>query len=154
MSPVDMNADPVELSVRERQALSRLLAIANPQQRLTELLRQAPTAPPDDQLCREAYTVPGCLSSLWIRGTLNNGRCHFDSYSDARIVHAAVAWLCGVYSGCEPAALAGHTSTLIADAGLASLLSHSRRNALAKAWAAMQKEAATLVRPHPVFSDT
>lgn len=141
-----MNADRAELQVREQQALSQLLAIANPQQRLTHLLQQAPTSPPDDLLCRESYAVPGCLSSLWIRGALENGRCRFDSYSDARIVHAVVSWLCRVYSGCEPAALADHTPTLIADAGLAGLLSHSRRNALTKAWAAMQKEAAVHIR--------
>lgn len=127
------------LAARETLALAELRAIPNPQQRLVVLIGLAPADPPPG-LCVEAHRVSGCLSALWIRGTVEAGCCRFESHSDSRIVHAVVAWLCRVYDGCAAEEILGCTSSLVADAGLSALLTRNRRNALARAWEAMQKE--------------
>lgn len=88
--------------------------------------------PMDDALKVDAHKVKGCMSQVWVVGTLGDqGRMHFLADSDAHLVKGLIAIVLMLYGGKTPAEIleTEHASAL-AELGLDKHLSPGRSNGL------------------------
>jgi cysteine desulfuration protein SufE len=99
---------------------------------LMELAQERPRLPVEFQ--RDEFRVVGCVSNLWIVPAWREGRCWFQSDSDALIVRGIGGLLCEFYNGETPAAILAMPPDFLREAGVTAHLSSNRRNGLANAW--------------------
>ncbi len=72
----------------ERALVEELMILPDPQERLAHLMRRAARRPPWSTSQRsDSDLVPGCVSRVWLVGTLENDRCHFQVAADSPMVH-------------------------------------------------------------------
>jgi len=132
------------MMLREKQAelIADLNLIENVQERLavlsTYINRVAlPEAERVDEL-----RVPGCVSRVWVKGEMKDGRCHFRCAAESPMVAGLVALLCQLYTDSEPAEVVAVEPEIWVGCSLHKALSPTRLNGLAAVRARMRDWAA------------
>jgi cysteine desulfuration protein SufE len=120
-----------------------LAAVDDPQERLAIIVDRAGKGAALSADARiGANRVAGCVSVVWLAGTLRGEVCEFRSDAESPVVRGLVAFLCECYSGMRPEAILASESDPLEHLGLARNLSPTRRNGLAAARAAIRAFAA------------
>ncbi len=108
--------------------LSPILAVRDPQQRLARLVELAKARPLlPDALKLDVHRVEGCLVRIWFVPEFRDGRCWFQTDSDAVTLKALVGLLCEIYSGRTPAEIAAHEPKFLEELAVLKQLAESRR---------------------------
>ena len=129
----------------ERALVEELMILPDPHERLAHLMRRAARRPPWSTSQRsDSDLVPGCVSRVWLVGTLENDRCHFQVAADSPMVHGLMGLLCDVYEGAAPAEVMAVKTTIFTATGLDRSLSPTRLAGLAQAQARLAHLAGTL----------
>lgn len=74
--------------------------------------------------------IPGCVSRLWLKPELRDGRCYFQMDADAQIAKGVAALLCDFYNGETPATVVAAEPDFLREIGLSQILSANRSNGL------------------------
>lgn len=119
-----------EATVQGRVAAleSQWRMLRDPQARFAwavERARRQPHLP--DALRVDAHRVVGCQVRLWFVPEFRDGRCRFQSDSDALTLRALVGLLCEAAHGATPEELANFDADWLEQAGLLRQLAESRR---------------------------
>ena len=116
------------LADRTEALRAALAAIRDPQARLAWAVEQARRRPhlPDPLRC-DAHRVQGCQVRLWLVQEFREGRCWFQTDSDAVTLRALVGKLCQLANGATPGELAAFDADVLQQAGLLRQLAESRR---------------------------
>ena len=80
---------------------------------------------------RDDMLVPGCVSRVWVKGTIENGVTRFRCAADSPMVLGLVALLCTLYTDAEPDEVAAVEPRIWEACGFTKLLSPTRLNGLA-----------------------
>ena len=113
---------------RISELLAPVLSVRDPQQRLARLVEMAKARPLlPDALKLDVHRVEGCLVRIWFIPVFQDGRCWFQTDSDAITLKALVGLLCEVYSGRTPAEIAAHEPRFLETLGVLKQLAESRR---------------------------
>ena len=108
--------------------IATILDVRDPQQRLARLVEMAKARPLlPDALKLDVHRVEGCLVRIWFVPEFLDGRCWFQTDSDAVTLKALVGLLCEVYSGRMPAEIAAHEPRFLEALGVLKQLAESRR---------------------------
>lgn len=129
----------MEFTLEQRNLIAALSQMRNAQERLNYLVERGRRDPPLEAVFKtDAFRVEGCLSKLWLVGSLREGRCYFQADSDSQIVRSVARLLCELCSGHTPKEiLAGDLSSLNS-IGIEQLLTPNRRNTLSRLWERIQ----------------
>lgn len=116
------------IATRVADLLSPILAVRDPQQRLARLVELAKARPLlADALKLDVHRVEGCQVRIWFVPEFRDGRCWFQSDSDAITLKALVGLLCEIYSGRTPAEITEHEPRFLDDLDVLKQLAESRR---------------------------
>ena len=99
---------------------------------LMDLARDRTPLPVEFQT--DEYRLEGCISNLWIRPELRDGRCWFPCAADSLVVNSIAGLLCDFYSDATPADILALDPSFLKEAGITQHLSSNRRNALTRVW--------------------
>ena len=134
--PLGVCCSVMTVADTERALVEELMILPDPQERLAHLMRRAARRPPWPASQRsDTDLVPGCVSRVWLVGTLENDRCHFQVAADSPMVHGLMGLLCDVYEGATPAEVMTVKTTIFTTTGLDRSLSPTRLAGLAQAQA-------------------
>lgn len=134
--PLGVCCSVMTVADTERALVEELMILPDPQERLAHLMRRAARRPPWPASQRsDTDLVPGCVSRVWLVGTLENDRCHFQVAADSPMVHGLMGLLCDVYEGAAPAEVMAVKTTIFTTTGLDRSLSPTRLAGLAQAQA-------------------
>lgn len=95
---------------------------------LIELGKELPLI--DEQYKTDDNLIKGCQSRVWLHAEMKDGKINYSADSDAIITKGIVALMIRVFSGQEPAAIAGASLEFIDRIGLKEHLSPTRSNGL------------------------
>lgn len=133
------------INVADQQArlIEDLGFIEDVQERLSAVVqRYAKVAlPPEDKV--DAHRVRGCVSSVWLVPSMQDGACHFGFDADSPMVKGLVGLLCEVYQGGSPAEVTATEPVLWQQLGFLKQLTPTRQNGLAAVRAAIKHFAET-----------
>lgn len=119
---------PPSLLDRERDLVGRLTALRDPQARFAWAVEQARLRSPlPDALRLESHRVQGCLVRLWLVPEFRDGRCWFQTDSDAATLRAFSGILCDLASGLPPEHLVDWRPEFLDRLGLLRQLADNRR---------------------------
>ncbi len=105
-----------------------MLSVRDPQQRLARLVAMAKARPLlPDALKLDMHRVEGCVVRIWFVPELRDGRCWFQTDSDAVTLKALVGLLCEVYGGHTPSEITAHEPKFLEELGVLKQLAESRR---------------------------
>lgn len=79
----------------------------------------------------DAHRVPGCVSAVWLLGTVTDGHLHLRYDADSPLVKGLVALLVELYDDAPLAEVIATEPTILADLGLLQDLTPTRQNGLA-----------------------
>ena len=113
---------------RISELLAPVLSVRDPQQRLARLVEMAKARPLlPDALKLDMHRVEGCVVRIWFVPELRDGRCWFQTDSDAVTLKALVGLLCEVYGGHTPSEITAHEPKFLEELGVLKQLAESRR---------------------------
>jgi sulfur transfer protein SufE len=116
----------------QRSDVQEYLEISSVEERLTWLMERTPMhAAIPAESCTPERRVPGCLSGLWLDGSISSETCHFSARSESAMVQGIVSFICDLYSGRTPEEVRTIGSSLADNLGLERLLSLTRKRAVA-----------------------
>ncbi len=116
---------------KQQSLIDDLNIIHDPQERLSAVVSRAGARKLVEEHKVEGNLVPGCISRVWLHGTLTEGLTDFRCDADSPIVKGLAALMCDLYSDMPPAEAATVESRLWEGLGLTKLLSPTRLNGLA-----------------------
>lgn len=124
----------MSLIEEKKRALAEEFGVFPDPQELFEYLieKNKGAAPLPDEFKTDAYIVKGCVSSLWLKPSMENGKCVFKSDADSVITRAVADIVCGLYSGLEPKEVLELDPACLAEVGISTHLSPNRRNGLSQ----------------------
>ena len=123
-----------DMTLREKQTalIARFSIIEDAQERLAAIVSRGRKWPaPTDAEKTETNRVRGCVSRVWLVGTVENARCHFHMAADSPLVQGLAALLCELYDGAQVDEIAAVDPEIFESLGLARQLSPTRLNGLA-----------------------
>ena len=127
--------------------VERLATTADPKRRYEYVLWLAKKLEPfPEELRQEGFKVRGCVSRVYVVGSLRNGRLHWLGDSDAAITKGLLALLIEGLEGLEPAQAAAIDPAFLARTGLQASLTPSRANGFLNILRLMQAQAASLAQ--------
>lgn len=121
------------MTIQEKRDTLRehLELLPDTEERLRYLLDAAKDVKPlPDELHREQYLIPGCVSQLWLIPEFRDGRCYFQMDADAVITKGIAAVVCGLYDGETPQDILDNDIEFLGEVGIKQALSPNRRNGL------------------------
>ncbi len=125
--------------------VERLATTSDPKRRYEYVLWLAKKLEPfPEELRQEPFKVKGCVSQVYVVGSLRDGRLHWIGDSDAAITKGLLALLIEGLEGLEPAQAAGIDPAFLARTGLQASLTPSRANGFLNILKLMQAQAAAL----------
>jgi cysteine desulfuration protein SufE len=125
--------------------VERLGASADPKRRYEYVLWLAKKLPPlPDDLRQDTYKVRGCVSQVYVVGSLENGQLHWQGDSDAQITKGLLALLIEGMEGLTPAQVDAIDPAFLAATGLQASLTPSRANGFLNIFRTMQAQARQL----------
>jgi cysteine desulfuration protein SufE len=128
----------INVADQQAQLIEDLGFIEDVQERLSAVVqRYAKVAlPPEHKV--DAHRVRGCVSSVWLVPSIQDGACHFGFDADSPMVKGLVGLLCEVYQGGAPADVAATEPVLWQQLGFLKQLTPTRQNGLAAVRAAIK----------------
>jgi len=104
--------------------------IPDPHERLSAIVTSCASGgmPPDLQ--RDEHLVPGCVSRVWLTGTLKKGLLQLLWDADSPLVRGLAGLICKVYDGTPPPAAAEFETAILDRLGLTHQISPTRLNGL------------------------
>jgi cysteine desulfuration protein SufE len=125
--------------------VERLAGSSDPRRRYEYVLWLAKKlAPFPDDLRRDEHKVKGCVSQVYVVGSLENGKLHWQGDSDAAITKGLLALLIEAMEGLAPAEAIAIDPSFIAATGLQASLTPSRANGFLNILRMMQSQAQRL----------
>jgi len=125
--------------------VERLAATSDPKRRYAYVLWLARKLPkPDPALLCDANKVKGCISQVYVRAALQDGKLQWQGDSDAQITKGLLALLMEGTAGLAPAVLVGMSPAFIQETGLQASLTPSRANGFLNIFKTMQLQAKVL----------
>jgi len=125
--------------------VERLGASADPKRRYEYVLWLAKKLPPlPDDLRQDTYKVRGCVSQVYVVGSLENGQLHWQGDSDAQITKGLLALLIEGMEGLSPDQVAALDPAFLTATGLQASLTPSRANGFLNIFRSMQAQARQL----------
>jgi len=128
------------VSEKQAQLIEDLSFIEDRQERLAAVVdrgRRRPPFPAD--LKTDDHRVQGCISQVWVVGTLREGAVHLQFDADSPLVKGLVALLVDLYEGATPADIVATEPTLLTELGIIRDLTPTRQNGLAAVRAQIKK---------------
>jgi cysteine desulfuration protein SufE len=127
--------------------VDRLSTTADPKRRYEYVLWLAKKLEPfPEDLRQDPFKVKGCVSQVYVVGTLRDGRLHWQGDSDAAITKGLLALLIEGLEGLDPAQAAAIDPAFLARTGLQASLTPSRANGFLNILRLMQAQAAALAQ--------
>ena len=128
---------------KQQQLVARFAIIEDAQERLGAVVDWARRLSPlADSEKIDAHRVPGCVSRVWLIGSLEEGRCRFRIDADSALVKGLAALVCAPYDGAAPAEAASFSADILDALALSSRLSPTRLHGLAQVQRAIRAFAA------------
>ncbi len=125
--------------------VERLGSTSDPRRRYEYVLWLAKKLEPlPDELRQDAFKVKGCVSQVYVVGSLQDGRLHWRGDSDAQITKGLLALLIEGLEGLTPAEATALDPSFIAATGLQASLTPSRANGFLNILRTMQAQASRL----------
>ncbi|MCP9930027.1 SufE family protein [Cyanobium sp. AMD-g] len=125
--------------------VERLGSTSDPRRRYEYVLWLAKKLEPfPDDLRVDAFKVKGCVSQVYVVGSLEEGRLHWRGDSDAQITKGLLALLIEGLEGMTPEQATGLDPSFIAATGLQASLTPSRANGFLNILRTMQAQARQL----------
>jgi cysteine desulfuration protein SufE len=125
--------------------VERLGASSDPKRRYEYVLWLAKKLQPlPDALRQDTFKVRGCVSQVYVVGSLEDGHLHWQGDSDAQITKGLLALLIEGLEGLTPAQVAAIDPTFLAATGLQASLTPSRANGFLNIFRTMQDQARQL----------
>jgi cysteine desulfuration protein SufE len=122
--------------------VERLGGTADPRRRYEYVLWLAKKLQPfPGELRQEPFKVKGCVSQVYVVGSLKDGRLHWQGDSDAQITKGLLALLIEGMEGLTPAEAVAIDPAFIAETGLQASLTPSRANGFLNIFRMMQAQA-------------
>ncbi len=116
---------------KQQQLVTKISLIEDRQERLAWVVERARKIPSlSDSEKTEENRVQGCVSRVWLVGSVEEGRCRFRLDADSTLVKGLAWLLCEVADGAGPAEVAGFEITILEQLHLSDQLSPTRRNGL------------------------
>ena len=128
--------EPYLTNLIHRELVDEMLSLSTAEERLEWLMERPPlhrTVDPAERT--DDCKVPGCLSGLWLKGELKDGRCYFAAHSDSDLVNGVVSFICDLYSDRTPAEILEIGDLLTRSLRLDGLLSTTRQRAVSSSLA-------------------
>ncbi len=119
------------LDEKQRALIDDLNLIPDPHERLSALGSCGDAVRLPDEAKTDALLVPGCVSRVWLQGTLQDGACRFRCDADSPMVRSLVTVLCQLYDQSSPNEAATVEPLLWKACGFEKMLSPTRLNGLA-----------------------
>ena len=111
---------------------------------IIDLGKALPESPKD--LYDDAHKVTGCMSQVWVRASVVDGRMHYEGDSDAAIVRGLIGVLFLALQNKRPAEVVDFDlEAAFGELGLANNLSPNRRNGFYSMIGVMRQAASGLV---------
>jgi cysteine desulfuration protein SufE len=120
----------MNLHQKQQTLIGDLNLIADPHERLSVVASRATGENLPERHKTNANRIPGCVSRVWLIGTLEDNLCRFQSDADSPMVKGLVALLCDLYSDASPKEVSCLEPELWAECGFDRLLSPTRLNGL------------------------
>jgi cysteine desulfuration protein SufE len=125
--------------------VERLGSTSDPRRRYEYVLWLAKKLEPfPEDLRQEAYKVKGCVSQVYVVGSLEDGKLHWRGDSDAQITKGLLALLIEGLEGMTPEQASALDPSFIAATGLQASLTPSRANGFLNILRMMQAQARQL----------
>ncbi|MEB3255960.1 MAG: SufE family protein [Synechococcaceae cyanobacterium] len=125
--------------------VERLSASADPKRRYEYVLWLAKKLEPlPEPLRQDEYKVRGCVSQVYVVGSLQDGHLHWQGDSDAQITKGLLALLIEGLEGLSPAQIAAIDPAFLEATGLQASLTPSRANGFLNIFRTMQAQARQL----------
>jgi cysteine desulfuration protein SufE len=122
--------------------VERLSGSADPRRRYEYVLWLAKKlAPLPEELRQDAFKVRGCVSQVYVVGSLADGQLHWQGDSDAQITKGLLALLIEGLEGLTPAQVAAIDPAFLSATGLQASLTPSRANGFLNIFRMMQAQA-------------
>jgi cysteine desulfuration protein SufE len=119
------------LAAKQAELIDDLNLIENAQERLAALTSYVAKTRLPEELKMDDLIVPGCVSRVWVHGSVKDGLTEFRCAADSPMVAGLVAVLCDLYSGVTPEEAAEVEPELWTRCGFTKILSPTRLNGLA-----------------------
>ena len=133
----------MNLAEKEAALIARYAIIENAQERLAAVVERARRLPAlADAEKIDAHRVPGCVSRVWLVGTLDGARCRFRLDADSALVKGLAALLCDLYDGGAVQEIVDHDARVLESLRLTEHLSPTRRQGLTQVQRAIRAFAA------------
>ncbi len=128
--------------------VERLGSTTDPKRRYEYVLWLAKKLEPlPDELRQDLFKVKGCVSQVYVVGSLQDGTLHWRGDSDAAITKGLLALLIEGLEGLTPAQAAAIDPQVLAATGLQASLTPSRANGFLNILRTMQAQAVRLGAP-------
>ena len=115
----------------QQRVVNELLALDTPEEKLEFLLERIRLfAPLRNEEIAECDKVPGCLSGLWLVGSVTDGNCVFRAHSDSSVVAGVAGLLCDLYSARSAEEIVALPESFSSQLRIEQLLSMNRRQAV------------------------
>ncbi len=122
----------MSLAETQQRLIARFLQIHDAHERLAAIVARGKKWPaPAETERTDEHRVPGCVSRVWLIGSVEEGRCRWRMDADSPLVKGLVTLLCELGDGATPAELAAFEPEIVAALGLDRQLSPTRLNGLA-----------------------
>lgn len=117
---------------QQQSLIEDLNIIHDPQERLSAVVSRSSARKLAEEQKVEANLVPGCVSRVWLHGTLSEGHTDFRCDADSPILKGLAALLCDLYSDvtADEVAAVEPGEGLWEAVGFSKLLSPTRLNGL------------------------
>ena len=123
--------DGVTVSEKQTRLTEDFAIIEDRQERLAAVVDHARRRPPLPAAEKnDAQRVPGCVSSVWLLGSVTDDRLHLRYDAESPLVKGLVGLLVELYDGAPPAEVISTEPTILADRGLLRDLAPTRQNGL------------------------
>jgi cysteine desulfuration protein SufE len=125
--------------------VERLGSSGDPKRRYEYVLWLAKKLDPlPDDLRQDTFKVRGCVSQVYVVGSLADGHLHWQGDSDAQITKGLLALLIEGMEGLTPSQVAAIDPAFLAATGLQASLTPSRANGFLNIFRTMQAQARQL----------
>ena len=116
---------------KQQQLVAKISQIEDRQERLAWVVDRARKVPPlADSEKTEENRVQGCVSRVWLIGSVEEGRCRFRVDADSTLVKGLAWLLCEVADHAQPSEVATFEIRILDELHLADQLSPTRKNGL------------------------
>ena len=127
MTPIDRYLTNPE----HRALVEEYRDLDNSEDRLAWLMERSSFHPElSSELLTPDRKVPGCLSGLWLHGSVEANRCVFGAKSESDMVQGIASFICDVYSARTPEEVLEIGDGLVNILALERLLSTTRKRAV------------------------